>query len=123
MENTLHYYPQRSQSPPGRGGRAAIVLSVLTATCFALPFALLYAFDLFQYAPSPGGGKVATIVMIALTLWFASGCFGLWGTITGIFALVRDRPRLGTILATAVSATVILVELVAVAAGFLRTLG
>ena len=123
MASTLHYYRERSQDSPSRGGRGAIVLSVLTVVCFALPFGLLYAFDLFQYAPSPGGGKVATIVMIALTLWFASGCFGLWGTAAGILTLVRDRPRLGTILATSVSATVILVELVAVAAGFLRTLG
>ncbi len=119
MPEPLDYY----RSPTlGLPPRVPVVLAVLAATCFFAPFGLIYALRHFHRMESPVTGlTVAWVVLIALILWLASSAIGLCGAITGVMALRRDKPTFWLVFATAVSGTVALFDLVAVAAGFLRT--
>ena len=119
MADTLDYQSreQDSRPPPGR---SPVVLAILAVVCLLLPFGLLYI-GLLMY-PTPAEAAWFAVLPFMGLLWLGSGLLSLGGTVLGIESLRHEKPTIWIIASTTISAVVLLIELIAVAAGFLRTL-
>jgi len=122
MAEILPYYRPAAPKPAAHS-RAPMVLGVSTLTCFLLPFVFLYAIRYLIRSPSSANGLVIVVFFVlSMVLWLCSWFLALWGAAVGIIIMRREKPHAWTIVATAISATILLFELIAIAAGFLRTL-
>ena len=119
MADTLDYQSreQNSRPPPGR---SPVVLAILAVVCLLLPFGFPYI-GLLMYPNNTEAAGFAVLPFMGL-LWLGSGILSLGGTVLGIESLRHEKPTIWIIASTTISAVVLLIELIAVAAGFLRTL-